>query len=286
MEQILLMAAILPVIALGHFIYKKDVNHEPTSLLAKIFALGFFSAIPIIIIELFLNNFFPSEPEYINSFFTAFVNVFIGVALIEEGFKWIITKLFGYDNKEFDEIYDIIVYSVFSSLGFACIENILYTFNYGLGNAFMRAILSIPGHTCFGVIMGYFFAQAKISSINGNNSHYSKNMLLSILMPTIAHTLYDAIIVYATATDDLLALGLFFIFDIAMVILCFTTVNRISKIQQNVNTNVANGVIKSDNQGQIHYQAQEDVSPIHFCPVCGKSVEGFNFCPSCGFRVK
>ena len=60
---------------------------------------------------------------------------------------------------------NIIVYAVFSSLGFACIENILYVLSGGVGIAILRAILSVPGHMCFGVIMGYFLSQAKVNQV-------------------------------------------------------------------------------------------------------------------------
>ena len=100
--SLLLVLAILPVFFLCFFIYKKDVNREPGKLLAKIFALGFFSAIPVVIVELLLGNLFPTDG--IDNFLVLFINVFVGVALIEEGFKWFITKIFGYNNKEFDEV--------------------------------------------------------------------------------------------------------------------------------------------------------------------------------------
>ena len=90
--EILLAAAVLPVIALCYYIYKKDVNREPGNILRKLFIFGFLSAIPIIIVELFLDNFFATEG--LKSFLLIFVNTFISVALVEEGFKWIITKIF------------------------------------------------------------------------------------------------------------------------------------------------------------------------------------------------
>ena len=111
--QYLLVAAVLPIVILCLFVYKKDPHHEPGGLLAKIFAFGFFSAIPIVIVEMVLDKLFPTED--VSSFILLFINIFISVALVEEGFKWMVTLLFGYRNKEFDEVYDIIVYAVFAS---------------------------------------------------------------------------------------------------------------------------------------------------------------------------
>ena len=302
--NILIIAAVLPVALLCGYIYKKDPNKEPAGLLAKLFIFGFFSSIPIVILELILNNFFPTKGLY--DFFKMFINVFIAIGLVEEGFKWIISMLLGYRNKEFDEIYDIIVYTVFVSLGFACIENILYVLSNGLGNAILRAITSIPGHTCFAVIMGYFFAKAKLNEMNKNSSLKSRNMILSILAPTIAHTFYDALIFHTVDTNDLSFLCLFAVGDIAMVIVCFLVVNKISKMQVNLNTVVTTGIIKLDDCGYImpnqevnnvpvitstipsdnNVEEVSEPSPIKYCPVCGSPSNGGNFCGSCGYKLK
>lgn len=281
----LLVAAIIPVIVLCYYIYKKDVNKEPMTLLLRIFFLGFFSAIPVLVLELLLDPFFSTD-NYSN-FFILFLNTLVTISLVEEGFKWIITKIFGYNNKEFDEIYDIIVYSVFASLGFACIENILYVISYGLANAILRAILSVPGHTCFGIIMGYFLSQAKVNQIAGNKNGYYKHLLLSLIIPIFAHTLYDALLFYSSGENNGLFLLVFFAFYIVMVVVSFQIVDKISNIQQNLNNNLSTGVLKRDESGQLTYQpVSTSVGEINYCPVCGSFVKGYNYCPSCGFKVK
>lgn len=280
--EYLLLLAVLPVFLLCLFVYKKDVNKEPGKLLAKMFILGFFSAIPVVILELVLGNYFSTDG--VNNFFILFINVFIGIALIEEGFKWLITKFFGYNNKAFDEVYDVIVYSVFASLGFACIENIMYVLNGGVGIAIMRAILSVPGHMCFGVIMGYFLSQAKVNQVNGNYNIYTRNILFSIIFPTLAHTIYDSLIFYAVAVNSIGAILLFLVLDIVMVVLCFITVSKTSKIQKNIDENVSSGVVVLNNDGILTYQNTK--REINYCPVCGKYVKEFNYCPRCGFKIK
>ncbi len=280
--QFLLVAAVLPVFILCFFIYKKDPHKEPGKLLAKIFALGFVSALPVFFIEIFLGNIFPTEG--VSNFILIFVNVFISVALVEEGFKWVITMFLGYRNKDFDEIYDIVVYAVFASLGFACIENILYVFTRGLGVAIFRAFLSIPGHMCFGVIMGYFLAQAKVGSINKNTNIFKKNILLSILLPTLVHTLYDALLFYSAFNS--LIIVIFFMLDTAMVVICILTVNKTSKIQQNLDTNLNTGVLKTTDTGQLIFSSINTQEEIHYCPICGNNVDGCNYCSGCGFKIK
>ena len=262
----LTIAAIIPVAALCFFVYMKDKNKEPKGLLAGIFFLGFFSVIPILVCELLFDYIFPMKNAH--GFISIFLSVLFGVALYEESFKWLITKFLGYNNKSFDEVYDVIVYSVFASLGFACFENIMYVLQNGLGNAFLRAVLSVPGHTCFAISMGYFFSKAKVGEINGNKKVYNRNMVLSIIVPIILHTFYDALIFSAvgeTLVEELISLIPFLIFYIVMVIICFITVDKTARVQQNLTNNLNNGTIARNNQGYLYYVYP--TTPIQATPI-------------------
>ena len=229
--MLLFIAAVLPVIYLCYYVYAKDINKEPKGLLAKIFILGIISCIPAVIGELLLANICPTDDASIG-FPMMLINVFISIALVEEGVKWVVTKIAGYNDSNFDEVYDIIVYAVFASLGFACLENILYVFNNGLGNALLRAITSIPGHASFGIAMGYYLSKARINEINNNKSGVTKNILLSLVIPALIHAIYDAILMAG------LSVGIFFVFDIAMVIVCFGLVNKMAHVQYNLTYSV------------------------------------------------
>ena len=319
--MLLFIAAIIPVIFLCFFVYKKDINKEPGSLLAKIFVFGVLICFPVAFVEMFLNSIFPtSDPEI--GFIPMLINVFISVALVEEGFKWIITKKCGYDSKEFNEIYDIIVYAVFASLGFACLENILYVLENGMSNAIIRAVTSIPGHASFGVVMGYFLSKAKINQLNNNTSNMKKNIAFSILIPTLLHAIYDAILMAGLSTL------VFLIFDISMVAYCFVLVDKMSRVQYNlsyntqsmynmnnnqyyqntnynVNTNngynpnlynVANNTFNmnnnpntfnTQNNNQTNMAAFNNINSImNFCPMCGSKNNNYGYCPYCGYKIK
>lgn len=312
---LLIFAAIFPIVALCFFIYIKDKNKEPIGLLFLIFFLGLITVFPVVICELVFGLFFPMNVE--KSFLSVFFNVFFGVALYEECFKWLVTKFLGYNNKEFDEVYDIIIYAVFASLGFACFENVLYVLQNGFGTAIMRAVSSIPGHTCFAIAMGFFFSKAKVAQINGNKSLYTQNLLLSILVPIVLHTFYDAFLFYTSHT--MLSFVFFVVFYIAMVITCFLTVDKVAKVQQNLTTNLKKGTIVRNNQGYLYYNhavtspvetssvtsvpVQMPVSStqsvsgdsipsaptyqaLAYCPICGRPTKGGNFCAGCGFHLK
>src|SRR5699024_6825124 len=130
MMELLLIIAILPVIILGAFIYKKDKHKEPKLLLIKLFTSGILACLLVVIIILIASLLF----TFINKNYTTmnfmefFIYIFIFISLTEEFCKWLMTYHIGYKSKEFDEMYDIIVYSVFVALGFASFENLLYVF--------------------------------------------------------------------------------------------------------------------------------------------------------------
>ena len=256
----LLILSVLPVIYLCKYIYDKDTHPEPFKKLRKMFLFGFLSIIPIIILETLLSKFFSYNDSTL-SFINLFINIFIVVAISEEGFKWLVTYYVGIKDKECDEIYDSIVYAVFASLGFACIENVLYVINGGFNTAIMRAIFTIPGHACFGVLMGYFIAKSKL-----NKNSTSLNLFLSFVIPALFHTIYDTLLF----KQEVWSLIVFLVFDLAMVIYCFLIVKKLSKLQSNYAANV------SKNQN-ITYN-------INFCPKCGQNIQNCNYCPKCGFK--
>jgi RsiW-degrading membrane proteinase PrsW (M82 family) len=86
---------------------------------------------------------------------------------------------------------DGIVYAVCVSLGFAGLENILYVAldeNWA-SVAITRAIFAVPGHFCFGVMMGYFYSLAKFEP-----QHRIRYSALALIVPIVAHGVYDAIL--------------------------------------------------------------------------------------------
>lgn len=278
----LLILAVLPVIILCFYVYAKDFHREPKGLLIKIFVCGSLTCIPVAFLEVFLSNYFPIDDSTIE-FPILFINVFISVALVEEGAKRIVTKYVGYKNRNFDELYDIIVYSVFASLGFACLENIMYVFQNGVANAIARAITSVPGHASFGIAMGYFFAKARVNEINNNKSGKSKNMVLSLIVPTLLHTIYDAILF------GKLSILLFFTFDLIMVITCFRLVKKMSKIQFNVSQNIPvlnNNINFQQLNASPNFSINQQINNNpNFCPMCGTKNHNHMFCSCCGYKL-
>ena len=258
MSEILLLIAILPIILLGSYIYKKDKNKEPSSLLVRLFGAGVISCLLVLLISSGLNFLFPfisKEPTTMNWLEFSFY-IFIVIALTEEICKWIMTYYIGYQNKEFDEIYDIIVYAVFVALGFAALENLLYVFGTeSIQVGVFRGLLAIPGHVCDGVTMGYYLSFAKYHQTIGNKKESKKNIMKSILMPTLYHGIYD----YCCLTSSAMIILVFIIFIIFLYTISIKRIKMLSKPSS-----------KTKNS---------------FCPNCGNEVEG-KYCGYCGYKLK
>lgn len=254
-ELILFTISILPVILIGLFIYKKDKNKEPTKLLIKLFLGGIGSCILVTFISYILGLIFPifnTSTENLNSI-ELIIYIFIGIALVEEFSKWIFAYKLSYNDEEFDELYDAIIYSIFVALGFASLENLLYVYQFGITTGIIRALLAVPGHACDGMFMGYYLGLAKISDINNKKDIKIKNLILSMLIPTITHGIYD----YCLLNGKNIFIIFFFIFVIFIYVYVIKKIKKISSINR-----------------KIKYKN-------NYCPNCGHIIDS-NFCPICG----
>ena len=247
-------------------------------MLVRMFSKGLLAFVPILIVEILLSSIF--DTDGVTSFVQIFINTFIGVALVEEFFKWWFVYKYAYNSKEFDEVYDIIVYSVFVSLGFACIENVSYVLQNGLGNALLRALSAVPGHMYFGVMMGFFLSRAKVAKFNKNDDMSRNNMILSLLFPVLFHTMYDALIFYCVNNENAAVFLLFVVFHIINLIICILIIRMTSKVQYNISNKITEGVIVVKDDGSIEVNDKHD--KINFCPICGKKYDGGKYCGGCG----
>ena len=153
MNLILIILAVFPNIFLAYFIYKKDLYEtEPRKLLLISFFFGAVAVIPILVLELIFNQ---------NFFSNLLLYSFLGIALIEEGVKFLILRFYIYNKSDFNEPIDGIVYAVMIGLGFSTIENIMYVMNNGIEVAALRMYTAVPLHAACGVLMGYFIGLSK-----------------------------------------------------------------------------------------------------------------------------
>lgn len=267
MDIVLLILAILPAYFIALFVYIKDKNKEPFPLLLKLFFGGFLSAFFTILVSNLLSPIIPfiSIDVKTSSILMVFLYSFIGVSLIEEACKFLVLYLAGYKDKEFDELYDIIVYSVFVGLGFATIENIIYIFDaagvstiLSTKTSIYRALVSVPGHACFALFMGYYLSMAKVYEIRGKKKLAKKNKWLAVLVPTFLHGIYDFC---CYLPYD----GAMFIFFIFIGLLYGISLSKLKYVATHNRSIVTQSINKA-------------------CSKCGTPVTGV-FCKKCGNRT-
>lgn len=256
-EILLVAAALFPAIVLCVYVYKMDrVEKEPALLLFHLFLAGALCCFPAAYIERFIidiidslfsdyrflgedGRIFMTEKSF---YIYLFIKYFIGVAVVEEGVKLISVCYITKNNEDFNCLFDGIIYSVFVSLGFAALENVFYVLENGWENAFMRAVLSVPGHMFFAVMMGYHYSlwhitdEAKqieenlkkngIISSNAIPFTSSKRKVLGFVLPVLAHTVYN----FCCSIGEWWAILGLYCFVAFMYVRCFGKIKDMSRV--------------------------------------------------------
>lgn len=184
---IYVIAAVLPAVILMRYVDSQPTLHrQPRALLQHLTYAGMLSAIIAGFLEWI-------GESLLNAFHITSISVlaYLVVGVIEEGSKFWSMRRNTWNSPYFETRFDGIVYAVWVSLGFAIFENIKYVFSYGLTVAPSRALLAIPAHTAFAVLMGYFYGRAKYQDDTGN--HTGANILCAIgyIAAVLLHGTYD-----------------------------------------------------------------------------------------------
>jgi len=190
---ILAMATAPGVLLLMWFYHKDVLDPEPLNLVFSSFFRGALFVFPAGLAEALAGPFlFLLSP---------LLYPFLGIALIEEGLKWLALKKYIL-HPACDECYDGIVYGTGVALGFATLENVMYV--AGSINpwaiAGWRALLSVPLHGLCGLFMGYEAARQK------QTEGVPTRLLPILALPVIAHGSYNLLLLTNTEV------GVFFAF--------------------------------------------------------------------------
>ena len=219
--SIAFISAVVPVLLLLIFIYRKDkYQPEPLGKLLLTFFVGCLSVIPAAIQEGMLMAFSPSAESL--PVLSGIYNGYVMAGFSEELWKLILLMLVIWKSPHFDEYFDGIVYAAFLSLGFACVENVMYVLGGEdpMATALMRGLLAVPAHFLFAVIMGYHLSLAKF-----DEPRRSSHLWRALLYPALMHGTYDALLMVSDnlgndGTASTIVTGVLFVafivFDIKM----------------------------------------------------------------------
>ncbi len=186
----LFIIAITPAIVIVLGLYLSDRHdREPFKILVLTYLLGALSVIPIIIVEEMLLMF-----NVFTDVLYALYTSFIVAGLTEEFFKRLVVLKFPYRTKYFNEKLDGIIYSVFASMGFATVENIVYVVYRYANNPHVglyRGIFSVPAHAVFAITMGYYLS---LSRYDSDERRKRINLRRSLYMPILLHGTFNFIL--------------------------------------------------------------------------------------------
>jgi len=181
----LLLLALAPAIILMMYVYFRDkYEKEPVKLILKGILLGAIIIFPVGVIE----NYIIVVGKDFGKIAKAAWDGFIVAGATEEAFKYMAVFILVWRNRNFNEKFDGIVYAVSVSLGFAAVENLFYVFSNSnsMQVGLLRAFTAVPGHTIFGIVMGFYLGMARFSVPNR-----SKWLISAFTVPWLLHGLYD-----------------------------------------------------------------------------------------------
>jgi RsiW-degrading membrane proteinase PrsW (M82 family) len=266
--MLLLAAAIAPAVFMLHFIYVRDkYEREPLGRVLQVYFLSFLTVVPAVLWE--LNS--PKWEEY--GLLGVAVSCWGVIALAEETCKYLALRWLAVRHPSFNEVYDGILYAVAASLGFATLENIMYVMlGGGLGVALLRALLSVPGHALWGVIMGYYVGRARFAPPPQQRGLVLTGWGLAVFW----HGLYDFFAFGADAPGN--PFSLLFALGVPAVVI--------------VNWVIAVRLIRAAQAESVFKRPPPLVNPVgalamglRYCHQCGKPGPRSNvFCSTCGYR--
>lgn len=203
------LLAFLPPVFWLLFYLREDKHPEPKTLLILSFVGGMASAVLALFAECVWAFFLTGS---CGGWGMAGVNpllIFFGISLIEEYVKYLPVKFLIHKRRDFDEPVDAMVYMMTSALGFAALENALFSFQFfykiaenslvmlPFGQANILAGLNIAANRFVGAnllhalssgIVGFFLARAWFSP-------YRRHFLaLGILFASLLHTGFNYLI--------------------------------------------------------------------------------------------
>lgn len=182
----LILIALAPVFIIALYIWFRDkYEREPIGQLLLALLAGTLITIPVVFVEGWLGI----PLQYLYGYANAGWNAFVVAAFTEELFKFMALMILFWNNRNFNEKFDGIVYASFISLGFAGVENILYVMDGGAGVGLLRAFTAVPAHALFGVMMGYQVGLARFYP-----SEKYLRLFYALALPILLHGIYDFIL--------------------------------------------------------------------------------------------
>ncbi len=170
--ELSLIAMIPGLLLCGYVFYKDRVEKEPFGLLALLFGVGAVAYVPSYFLQKWtiglIDRLFAGTMKFSAEGALTYASVqaellhnilcaCIGISLIQFCIKWAVLFFGTHKNKNFNYLFDGIVYSVFLSLGFAVAENIHFALQNDADLIVAKLLTSVPYHLFVAILMGYYY---------------------------------------------------------------------------------------------------------------------------------
>ncbi len=215
-----LVLAIGPAVALMRYVYNLDpLEKEPAGLLSRLILRGVVAAFFAgLLEEVGMSLFGLLSGLDANTLGFELLSDFVVVGVIEEACKYVLMGRATWNNPAFNCRYDGVVYAVFTSLGFAGMENVMYGLNYGTGVLMSRAVMAIPAHMGFAVLFGMLYGEAKYLAVRGHRIGSALCIGIGFALSALLHGLYDATATLADYGDGTFLLVVALIYVIVFLV--------------------------------------------------------------------
>ena len=225
MQPLLMFSsAVVPGLILIWFLHARPDFPQPRITLWATFGLGIVVTLPVIILAFPVSILYPVVGDLTGSLpLVLFIQAFLGAAILQESFKYVVLANFSCQRKRLAEPFDGVVYGVVASLGFAALENIAYVGEGDALGAAVRGLTSVPVHGALGAIMGYYIAQSAF-----NPARRGRYARLAWVIPVVLHGLYD----FPLLLGELWILPLSAIVFVVSVAWAFRLVRRVQSSQR------------------------------------------------------
>lgn len=178
----LALAIIPPLFILFHYWRQDRRRPEPHGLILKVFLMGCVAVLPIALIEMVMTAMIGPLPHWPKLMAEAF---FVAALTEEYGKRWVVQR-YAYQHPAFDEVHDGVLYTIVASLGFACLENIMYSIGDPT-TGLLRAFTAVPLHALASGLMGYYLGRAKFAAPEKRPGLMQKGLLTAVGV----HGFYD-----------------------------------------------------------------------------------------------
>ncbi len=183
---VLIVSAILPAFVWLVFFLKEDIHPEPKKLLFRAFGFGIIFTVPALIAQIFFKDAVGSDNLIV---------YFLGLALIEEVFKFFAAWSSVRGNPSFDEPIDAMIYMITVAAGFATVENILIIIDTIHANSaspypalnvlLLRFVGATLLHILTSAIVGYYWAK-----VHALKTHHAP-LVSGIIIASFIHFIFN-----------------------------------------------------------------------------------------------